>query len=183
MKKILQIVGILIILNGGIFAQQRSWKTFSPNDGAWSILAPGAMTPDGKALESSSTMGSYSYSDAKVFFSVIYRDTPKSRLLLGFSKESHIKKVRDNFIKTNKGQLLKDGEFSNGGLTGREVYVKIAEGNVIGGESQINTRYRIHRLRLFFHERRFYIVLAVLPENEIDTAEINSYFNSFAIKL
>jgi len=182
MKKILQIVGILIVLSCGVFAQQKSWKTFSPNDGAWSILAPGIMIPDSKALESPSTVGSYSYSDAKVFFSVIYRDTPKSRLLLGFSKESHIKKVRDNFVKTNKGQLIKDVEFSNGMGNGREVYVKIAEGNVIGGESQIDMKYRIHRMRLFFNKRRFYILLAVLPEKEIDSAEVNNFFNSFVIK-
>jgi len=180
-NRLLQTFGILLILSGGVFAQERVWKTFVSDDSGWSILAPGAMLPDAAALESPSTMGSYSYSDAKGFFSVIYRDTPKRRVLWG-RKKSHYGNVRDNFIKTNKGQLIKDEEFSNGNLNGREIYVKIAEGDVMASESQIKTAYRVHRMRMFFDDRRFYIILAVLPEDLIDTPAINSYFNSFVVK-
>lgn len=181
-NKLLQTLGILLVLSGGVFAQERIWKTFVADDSVWSILAPGAMRPDEAALESPSTMGSYSYTDADGFFSVIYRDTPGKRLLWKPMKKAHFKKVRDNFVKSNNGQLLKDEEFSNGKLNGREIYVKIAEGNVRGRESQIETKYRVHRMRMFFDDRRFYIVLAVLPEESIDTPVINNYFNSFVIK-
>ena len=180
-NKLFQTFGILLILSCGVFAQERVWKTFISDDNAWSILAPGAMLPDAAALESPSTMGSYSYTDAKGFFSVIYRDTPKGRVLWS-RKKSHYSKVRDNFIKTNKGQLVKDEEFSSGNISGREVYVRIAEGEVMASESQIKTKYRIHRMRMFFDDRRFYIILAVLPEDLIDTPAINNYFNSFVIK-
>lgn len=181
-NKLLPTLGILLVLSGGSFAQERIWKIFSPDNGGWSILAPGVMRADEAALESPSTMGSYSYNDAKGFFAVIYRDTPKGRILWKPMKNSYFKKVRDNFIKTNNGQLIKDEEFSNGGVNGREIYVKIAEGNVIGRESQIKTKYRVHRMRLFFDDRRFYTILAVLPEESIDTPVINDYFNSFVIK-
>jgi hypothetical protein len=181
-NKLLQTFGILLVLSCACFAQERVWKTFVSDDSVWSILAPGAMLPDEAALESPSTMGSYSYNDANGFFSVIYRDTPGRRILWKPMKKAHIKKVRDNFIKNNNGQLLKDEEFSNGKVNGREVYVKIAEGSVIGRESQVKTKYRVHRMRMFFDDRRFYMVLAVLPEELIDTSVINNYFNSFVIK-
>ncbi len=54
--------------------------------------------------------------------------------------------------------------------------------NKTGRESQIKMKYRVGRLRMFFHGRRFYLLLAVLPEEEIDTSAINNYFNSFVVK-
>ncbi len=52
----------------------------------------------------------------------------------------------------------------------------------MGGESQLKTKYRVQRLRMFFDDRRFYLLLAVLPKEEIDTPVINNYFNSFVVK-
>ena len=182
MNKFLHLLGILIVLSGGAFAQERTWKTFSPDNGAWSILAPGVMNPDEEALESPSTVGSYSYNDSNGFFAVIYRDTPKGRVLWKPLKKAHFKKVRKDFIKANKGELLKDEEFSNGNIEGREVYIKVPDGRVMGRESQVKTTYRVQRLRMFFDDRRFYLLLAVLPEEEIDSPAINNYFNSFVLK-
>lgn len=178
----LQSIGILLILSCGAFAQQRTWKTFSPNSGEWSILAPGVMQPDAEALESPSIEGSYSYNDINGFFSVIYRDTPKGNLLWKPFKKSHYKKVRNSFIKSTKGQLLKDEEYTSGNIQGREVHIKMPEGKLLSNESQVKTTYRVQRLRMFFHGRRFYLLLAVLPEQEINDAAINSYFDSFVIK-
>lgn len=181
-NKLLQSVMILLVLSCASFAQERTWQTFSPDDGAWSILAPGILTPDKEALETPSTMGSYSYNDSNGFFAVIYRDTPKGRILWKPLKKSYFKKVRKGFIKSNKGQLLKDVEFSNGDIKGREVYIKVPDGAVLGRESQVKTKYRVQRSRMFFDGRRFYLLLAVLPEEEIDTPAINNYFNSFVLK-
>lgn len=181
-SKFLQLFGILLVLSCAAFAQERNWKTFSPNNGEWSILAPGVMNPDPEALESPSTMGSYSYNDINGFFSVIYRDTPKGRILWKPFKKAHFSKVRKDFIKANKGELIKDEEFSNGAITGREVYIKVPDGRIMGAESQIKTKYRVQRLRMFFDDRRFYLLLAVLPEEEINDAAVNNYFTSFAIK-
>lgn len=182
MNKLLQFLGTILVLSCSIFAQERAWKTFSPDNAEWSILAPGIMSPDKEALESPSTMGSYSYTDSSGFFAVIYRDTPKGRLLWKPFKKAHFNKVRKDFIKSNKGELLKDEKFSNGNVEGRDVYIRVPDGRVMGGESQIKTKYRVQRLRMFFDDRRFYLLLAVLPAGEIDTAAINNYFNSFVVK-
>ncbi len=182
MNKLLQSLGILLILSCGAFAQERTWKTFSPDNGEWSILAPGVMKPDAEALESPSIEGSYSYNDFNGFFSVIYRDTPKGNVLWKPFKKAHYKKVRNSFIKSTKGELLKDEEFSNGDINGREVRIKMPEGRLLGSESQVKTKYRVERLRMFFHGRRFYLLLVVLPEEEIDAPAIDNYLNSFAIK-
>jgi hypothetical protein len=183
MNKFLQSLSILLILSCAVFAQERTWETFSPNDETWSILAPGVMNPDQEALASPNMMGSYSYNDAIGFFAVIYRDTPKGRILWKPFKKAHFKKVRKDFIKANKGELVKDEKFSNGNFTGREVYIRVPDGRSIGRESQIITKYRVQRLRMFFDDRRFYLVLAVLPEKEIDAAAINNYFNSFVVNV
>ncbi len=66
-NKLLQILGVLLVLSGAAFAQGRTWNTFSPDNGAWSILAPDALKPDSEAQQSRSTMGSYSYSDHNGF--------------------------------------------------------------------------------------------------------------------
>ncbi|MBC7850112.1 MAG: hypothetical protein H7Y31_10265 [Chitinophagaceae bacterium] len=182
MNKLVQFLGILLVLSCNAFAQDRTWKTFSPDNGAWSIFAPDIMNPDKEALESPSTMGSYSYNDSNGFFAVIYRDTPEGRILWKPFKKAHFKRVRNDFIKSNKGQLLKIEKFSNGNLKGREVYIKVPESRVMGRESQVKTKYRVQRLRMFFHDRRFYLLLAVLPEEEIDAPVINNYFNSFTVK-
>jgi hypothetical protein len=183
MNKFLQCLGLLLLFNCVVLAQQeRQWKTFSPQNAAWSVLAPGVMIPDKEASEPESMMGSYSYTDASGFFAVIYRDTPKGRVLWGPLKKAHFKRVRKDFIKSNNGELIKDEEFSNGVVEGREVYIKVPEGRVLGRESQVKTKYRVQRLRMFFDNRRFYLLLAVLPEGEIDSPPINNYFNSFVIK-
>ena len=183
MNKLLQSLAVILVLScGAAFAQERTWKTFSPDNGEWSILAPGVMKPDAAALESPSIEGSYSYNDINNFFAVIYRDTPKGNVLWKPFKKAHFKKVRNSFIKSTKGQLLKEEEFSNGNISGREVYIKMPEGKLLSGESQVKTTYRVQRLRMFFHGRRFYLLLAVLPEREIDTPAINNYFNSFVVK-
>ncbi|MDQ3062134.1 MAG: hypothetical protein M3R14_04625 [Acidobacteriota bacterium] len=181
-SEFLQFLGILLVLISTTFAQERTWKTFSPGNGEWSILAPGIMNPDEEALESPSTTGSYSYNDSNGFFAVIYRDTPKGRVLWKPLKKAHFKRVRNDFIKSNKGELLKDENFSNGEVEGREVHIKVPDGRGMGREGQVITKYRVQRLRMFFDDRRFYLLLAVLPEEEIDTPIINNYFNSFVVK-
>ncbi len=181
-NKILQLFGILLVLSCTVFAQERAWKTFSPDNGEWSILAPGVLQPDKEALESPGTAGSYSYNDISGFFAVIYKDTPKNRILWKPFKKSHFKKVTNDFIKSNNGELLKYEKFSIGNVTGREAHIKVPDGRIMGRESQIKTKYRVQRLRMFFDDRRFYLLLAVLPEGEIDAPAINNYFNSFVLK-
>jgi hypothetical protein len=182
MNKLLLSFGILLVLSCSAFAQERMWKTFSPDSGEWSILAPGVMKPDAEALESPSIEGSYSYNDFNGFFSVIYRDTPKGNVLWKPFKKAHYKNVRNSFIKSTKGKLLKDEEFSNGNIKGREVRIKMTDGRILGPESQLKEKYRVERLRMFFHGRRFYLLLVVLPEEEIDAPAIDNYLNSFVVK-
>jgi len=179
---LLQILGMFLVLCGGAFAQERTWVTFSPPSGDWSILAPGILQPDEEALESPSTAGSYSYNDFTGFFAVVYRDTPKRNILWKPFKKSHFKRVRKDFVKSANGELIKEEKFSIGDEPGREVYIKMPNGRVMGRESQVKTTYRVQRIRMFFHNRRFYMLLAVLPEEQINAPEINDFFSSFVVK-
>ena len=79
-KKSLLTLGVLIILSCEVFAQGRNWKTFSPDNGNWSILSPCVMNPDAEAREPSSTKGSYSCSASNDLFSVVYRDNKKWKM-------------------------------------------------------------------------------------------------------
>jgi hypothetical protein len=181
-SKLLQSLGILLVLSCCAFTQERTWKTFSPDNGDWSILAPGILKPDPEALESPSTKGSYSYSDSNGFFAVIYRDSPKRVVPWKPNYKAYYRKVRDRFVKGAKGELLKDEEFTNGSVVGREIHIKMQNDRVVNRESGIKTTYRIERFRMFFHGRRFYLLLAILPEEEIDTSTIDNYLNSFVAK-
>lgn len=182
-KKLLQFLAILLLLSSGVFAQERTWKTFSPESGAWSIFAPGELKPDEEAKETPSKQGSYSFNDSTGFFAVVYQDNPKwlytlSKPFIG----SHYKRVTKGFVKNSKGKLLNERKFTSGDVSGREVWIKMPEGTDLNAESQQKTRYRVQRIRMFFRENRFYLLLAVLPENEIDAFAIDNYFNSFKFK-
>ena len=182
-SKLLISFGILFVLNCGAFAQERTWKTFSPNNNAWSILSPCVMKPDAEAKESSTTKGSYSCSDFNGFFAVVYRDNPRWKV--AFSKPfigSYYRKIRDSFIKSTRGELVKDEEFSNANVSGREFHIKMQNDRVFSRVNVMKTTYRVERLRMFFQDNRFYLLIAILPEDEIDAAETDNYLNSFVAK-
>ncbi len=182
-NKLLLILGLFLILSGTVFAQERTWKTFSPDNREWTILAPGLMKPDSEALQSPSTKGSYSYSDTTGFFVVAYRDAPKLRLT--FQKpfiNSYFRKIRNDAVKSAKGQLLSDEKFTNGEVSGREVYIKMSTGRETSRESGIKLMNRVERIRMFFRDNRLYVLLAVMPEDKINTSEVNNFLNSFVAK-
>ncbi|MGI8469145.1 MAG: tandem-95 repeat protein [Pyrinomonadaceae bacterium] len=171
---------LFLLLNITVTAQQWSWKPFNSPNQPWTILAPGPLNPDAEA-QSGSNKGSYSYNDYNGFFAVIYRDSPRRYLPWKPDYSDYIKQVRDDVAKANNGEVTKDEEFLYRGAKGREVQVKFPSGTTRNVEGQIVTKYRIQRFRMFFVGKRFYIVLAVTAENEIDTPEIKRYLDSFVV--
>ena len=167
MKKVLLLLGFLLAFTYGAAAQiqiERTWQTYNSPKGDWSILSPGVMQPDDEAQKPKSKMGSYGYKDAEGFFAVTYRDLPKVPKRLN----SYYDKNRDGAVKGMRGKLLSDGEFMSGGIRGREIYIE--------------TETRVLRGRMFFHGKRFYLILAVLPGNQIRTDAINRFMSSFTVK-
>ena len=182
-NKLTQSLLFTLFLSCAAFAQERTWKAFSPETGAWTIFAPGVLKADEDAQISGSKKGSYSYTDSNGFFAVTYEDSAK--WLVALSKpfiKGHYNKIRNSFIKSSKGELIKDEKFTNGKVSGREFYIKIPDGNILDSENQIKTRYRTGRFRIFFHGNRCYMLIAVLPEEEMKGFAIDNYFNSFAAK-
>jgi hypothetical protein len=183
MKKLLQSLIVLLAASLCAAAQQQwTWQTFSPPDGAWSITAPGLMKPDLEAIEPESKKGSYSYNDFRGFFAVIYRDSPKRLVPWKPNYSAYFRKVRKEIVKAAKGELLRETEYTSGGISGREAYVKIPVGTITGPEGQTKTKYRIERFRMFFVDKRFYLLIAVVPESDADSPEVNNFFNSFAAR-
>jgi VCBS repeat-containing protein len=180
MYKLLSSLAIILFLGSGVLAQEWTWKYFNPSGKSWSILAPGEMRPDEEAMDPNSKMGSYSYNDFYGYFAVVWRDAPKG-FLISFKPDykAHFKKVRADFITASKGQLLKEADFESGRAKGRELHIKIPSGTMTGIEGQVITKYRIERLRMFFIGRRFYMLLAVLPEDIVNTPAVDKFFNSF----
>ena len=180
MYKLLSSLAIILFLSSGVLAQEWAWKNFNPPGKSWSILAPGEMKPDEEALEPGSKMGSYAYSDFYGYFAVVYRDAPKG-FLISFKPDykAHYKKVKNDFITASRGQLLKEEDFVSGRAKGRELHIKVPTGTMTGIEGQVITKYRIERLRMFFIGRRFYMLLAVLPEDIVNTPTVDKFFNSF----
>lgn len=179
--KLLQSLFILLVLNSFAFAQAWTWRRFSPENQPWSILAPGQMAPDAEAQDPNGSKGSYAYNDFNGFFAVIYRDTPRRWVPWKPDFNKYIEEVRDDVVRANRGELVQDIRFTYRGMVGREAQVKFPSGTAIGAEGQTITTYRVQRFRMFFVGNRFYIVLAVANENEIDSPEISKYFSSFAV--
>ena len=182
MGKLLSTLAVILVLNAAAQAQDWAWKTFSPPGNAWSIYAPGAMNPDDEAKEANSRVGSYAYSDFYGFFAVVYRDYKSSFWSFKPDYSNYYKKVRKDFVKASKGELLSEEKYVKGDLVGREVRIKIPAGQMVGLEGKTITKYRIERLRMFFVGKRFYLLLAVLPQDIIDTPAVNKYFDSFEVK-
>jgi hypothetical protein len=177
--KILLILPILAF-SSNLFAQDRTWQTFTPRTGGWSVLAPANLNPDAEALKQGSKQGSYVYNDSNGFFAVVYKDY--SPLNFMFGRKSHFGKQRDTVIKANNGKLISDVEFTSGNLKGREVQIRMPDNRVIDRESNIKPSYRVQRFRMFFDSYRFYMILAVLPEADINAPAVTDYLNSFKLK-
>ena len=182
MRRLLQTLFIVLAFSGAGLAQDWAWNDFSPSGGEWTIFAPGKMNPDAEAQEPNSKMGSYSYTDFYGFFAVVYRDSPKRWVPWKPNYNAHYKRVRKDFAKAGKGQVLKEADFTNGDIKGREVYIKIPSGTMTGTEGQVITKYRTERIRMFFVGKRFYLLLVVLPQDLIETPAVDKFFNSFAAK-
>jgi hypothetical protein len=181
--KLLKSFGIVLILCTVVFSQERNWKTFNAETNDWSIFAPGEMKYDPEALDTLSTRGGYTFTDANGFFAVVYEDSASWKVTIWKPFiGSHYKKIRNSFVKSSKGKLLKDVKFKNKGESGREFFVKIPDGRILDNEGQLKTRHKVGRFRIFFHGKRCYMLLAVLPEEEINSFAIDNYFNSFAAK-
>lgn len=183
LNKLLQIVALLLVLTFTAAAQERNWKYFSPQSGEWTIFAPGEMSSGGAEVENLGRRGGFSYAEPSGFFAVVYEESAswKVSLMKPFIG-SHYKKIRKGFVKNSKGTLIKDVKFKHNNFSGREFYVKIPDGKILDGENQLQTRYRVGRFRVFFQGNRCYMLLAVLPEKEINSFAIDNYFNSFVAK-
>lgn len=173
---------MILLFVGVAAAQERAWKKFSPADKDWTILAPGEMIPDEESQKPESDRGSYSYTDFSGFFAVVYRDAPKRRYVpWKINRFAYYEKIAKDAAKAAKGEVIRRDDFTNGNISGREIYIKIPNLKVQATESPTRMTYRIERMRMFFDEKRFYIVLAVLPEDEIDSVATNNYMYSFVL--
>lgn len=179
-KFLIHTFGLLLFISVAVFAQERAWKNFTPENGDWNILAPGVMERASDPEESLDKKGSYSYGDEAGFFAVVYENSPgwvvtMYKPFIG----SHYKRIRKDFVKNSRGKLLKDEKFKNGDQSGRQFFVQIPDGKILDNEGQWKTRCKIARFRVFFKGNRCYILMATLPENEIYSTSINKYFDSF----
>ncbi|MBS1793434.1 MAG: hypothetical protein JSS81_06245 [Acidobacteria bacterium] len=180
MKRFFLLPFALLFLSGAAAAQDWNWRVVSARDGSWRVNAPGPLTPDKEAEALASKKGSYSYNDFYGYFGVVYRDAKESVWTLKPDHSRHYKKVRDDFIKASRGELLSEEKFASGDVAGRNVRIKIPVGQMTDFEGKSITKYRIERLRMFFVGNRFYLLVAVLPADIVDTPNVDKFFDSFS---
>lgn len=178
--KLSLIVTLVLLLNSAAAAQKWNWKTYNPPNQPWTILSPGKMTPDEEA-ESGGNKGSYAYNDFNGFFAVIYRDASKRLFFFNPNYKEFIKDVRDGVAEANNGEIIKDTIFERRGMKFREVQVKFPSGTTRSPEGRTVSKFRVQRFRMFFIGNRFYALLAVLPEEDVDKVEISEFLDSFSI--
>jgi hypothetical protein len=151
---------LIFLFTINLFGQD-NWKIFTPPDKAFSVLSPDKMEPDADAKNNPSSKGTYTYKDLYSFFAVGYRQFPK----MPSDVKLYYVKTRDGAIAGVKGTLIKEQTFTKDGITGWELHIQMENG--------------VERARMFFHANRFYVLLATATEDEIDSEEINNFFNSF----
>lgn len=179
-RRLAIIFTVLFILSLNISAQERVWKTFNSPKNEWSILAPGNLTPDSEAAKAKSRKGSYSFSDSNGFFAVIFNDYSKLNFFPW--KKAQYAKQRDLVMKANNATLVKDEEFTSGNITGHEIRLRMPDNRTFARETSLRPQHRIQRFRMFFKGNRLYMILAVLPEEQVSLPEIDKFFNSFVLK-
>lgn len=179
---LIHVFALLSLLNFSAFGQDRNWQTFAPTGAEWSVLSPGLMMPDAEAAKPKSKRGSYSYNDADGFFAVIYQDSKGGFAPFKPSTNSFFNKQRDLVIKANDGRLIKEEDFTSGEIKGREVQIRIGAAAFAGREMQTKPSFRVQRFRMFFVGKRFYVVLAVLPAEQINEPAVSNFLNSFAVR-
>lgn len=171
---------IVLLFSVTIPAQKWSWKLFNPPNQPWTVLAPGTLTPDDEA-KAGGNKGSYAYNDYNGFFAVVYRDASKRLFFFNPNYKEFIKDVRDGVAEANSGEIIKDTIFERRGTKFREVQVRFPSGTTRSPEGRTISKYRVQRFRMFFVGNRFYALLAVLPEEDVDKPEISQFLDSFSI--
>ncbi|NJM53699.1 MAG: hypothetical protein HC846_10105 [Blastocatellia bacterium] len=91
-------------------------------------------------------------------------------------------KQRDVVLKANKGILVKDEEFTNGNITGREVRIRMPDTRTFTRETSLKPQNRIQRFRMFFKVIVFIWYLPFYLKKIFNSPEIDKYFNSFTLK-
>lgn len=167
MKKLISAFSLLLILAVGFSAQEtpRNWQLFTPDNGDFTILAPGKMHPDDNASKGNKKKGSYGYKDKTGFFAVLYQKMPHAPK----KPDKYFDKSRDLAVKGVNGRLISENNFSGNGFKGREIFVQMDYG-------------RVERARMFFNGKRLYVLIAIVPSTEIKGDAINKYMSSFTAK-
>ncbi len=167
MKIFILSISVLLILVASALGQEtfRNWQPFTPSNGDFTILSPGPMHPNSDASAGSEKKGLYGYKDKTGYFAVLYQKMPHQPKKPG----KYFDKNRDGAVKGVNGRLLRETDFSYNGFSGREFVIEMDYG-------------QIERARMFFHGKRLYVVIAIIPATEADSDSINKFMGSFSAK-
>jgi hypothetical protein len=165
-------IAAILALTAG--CHKTEWQTFSPENGNFSILMPG--TPEDKSHTRKTPAGEvtshlYIFSDEHGTYAVSYLDRPAATT--GDAAEKWLDRMRDAEVKSSGGELLASSDLKLGNTwPGREIRVTVKQGD---GK-------HVMRDRIYVVKDRMYQVMAVVPEDEITSADTEKFMDSFTLK-
>jgi hypothetical protein len=149
------------------------WKTFSPKEGGFSILMPGAPTEDKQDVKTPS-------GDVTVFFFISELKNEGS-LVVSFSEfpgaafnggtdENRLDSARDGAVLSAKGKLKTEKKITQQGFPGRELIIEI--------EGKAGS---VFHTRIYAVKQRLYQTMAVGSKAFVSGKECEMFLNSFKL--
>ncbi len=162
----------ILVLAAG--CHKTEWQTFSPADGSFSVLMPGAPADRSHTQNTANgTMAThlYIYTAKDAAYAVSYIDRPASQD--GSDAEKWLDTVRDAEVAKSGGKLLGAATLKLGnGAPGREIQIALSQGDVT----------HAMRDRLYLVDKRLYQVLIVLPQDQLNSTDAEKCLDSFKVR-
>jgi hypothetical protein len=162
---VLALVTILLVGCGST-----SWKTFTSDEGGFSVSLPGTPTQDSQAVNTAIgniMMYTFMIELSESAYMVAYSDYPDS-LVNQTPADILLSGARDGAVGNVQGRLVNETYLSLQGHPGRELLIETA-----GAEA-------FARVRIFLVGNRMYQVMALTTsQSDSQTEEITNYLNSF----
>lgn len=154
------------------------WKTFTSQAGKFSVLMPGQPLLKLQPLDTSigpvtSQFFQSQSGDGREYYMVGYTDYPAD-LIKQANVDRMLSRSRDGLVKMVNGKLSSEKKIALEQYPGRDLVVEVSASQ----ETPVTATVRV---RTYFVKNRQYILMALAPESDYPSAQIEEYLDSFRV--
>jgi hypothetical protein len=160
----------LLIVSTAFAQKAAAWEKFSSVEGRFSILFPSKPTAKKEKLGETDTAYTYTAETATGVFVASYMDLPGA-FKTDEEKNFVLDGGRDGSLENIDGKLLYEKKITLSGYLGREFSISMKD-------KGLTLR---SKTRLFLVGQRAYQLLALVPEENADSPDIDKFLSSFEL--